>query len=213
MANNATLLVGHYHKTYNTAYKFWQRRNRAFIMLIVTLGVAALFTYEPSLILKSEIRQNTEIAAQAQDNQSNSAPTTRNAFMFQLVCLYSKCASTDKAELQRLFPYDIFHAGLSIIVFYLMMNMYMNNANLNAFYVYMNELEPEIRAAMGLTGGIAFTREGSFGARGRKGLARLVGCSHRIIAGTLIFLYFYFRISSDLRYSPDDLWVYSCDIS
>jgi hypothetical protein len=138
--------------------------------------------------------------------RNGASQSFRNAFMFELVCLYAKCGDDEKARLQKLFPYEIFHAGLSILVFYLMMNMYTNNANLSTFYAYMNRLEPEIRKAMSLTEGIAFTRESSFGRRGSKGLSWLVGYSHRIIAGALIFLYFFFRISSELRTSSDDIW-------
>ena len=189
MPDRAQPIVDHYHLTYDIAYKLWEKRNTSFLHLVAALVVAALFTY---------------------DLQVAPGPG-KSPFMFTFLCLFSdKCTDVKLAELTSQFPYRVFNGAVSVLVFYLMMNMFTQSSNISRYYAYIVRLEDEIRSELGFEEGVAFTREGKFAASRPAPLRSVVAYFYMLILGGLLTFYFAFRIGDEARggIESPSLWVH-----
>lgn len=201
MQERARALVEHYHQTYELAFRLWDKRNKAFLYLIATLCVASLFTYDPQGSLRSA--SNAAAVAAQQDGSTEG----RNVFMFTLACFASdKCKDVSLEDLKRQFPYPIFNGAISVLVFYLMMNMFAHSNNISRYYAYIVEMEAVIQKELELSDGVAFTREGKFAKEWGSPLGGAVGYFYWMILGGMLIVYFAVRILDEI--GQPTLWAH-----
>lgn len=199
MSEKATALVDHYHRTYDVAYKLWEQRNRAFLLLVGLLLIAALFTNE--LVLTTSHPRDGSASQRA--GSSAQGPN----FIITWICTQaSSCTDQRLAELKQDFPRQTFNLGVSLLIFYLMMNMFSYSNSISRYYAYIVALEAEIRCEFHIVDGIAFTREGRFAAERRSILGRLVGHFYWLVLASLLILHFGSRVMSEWVNGGFGLW-------
>jgi hypothetical protein len=126
-------LVGHYHDTYDVTWKLWEQRNKTFLMLLLVVGLANLFTNDEFLLgLMQELLSHIK-------------------------------ASQVVGEFRNSLPYRTIHIIMLILVFYFTVNIYHRSTSVLRNYAYLGRMEKEIRDEFNLTEReVAFTRESGF---------------------------------------------------
>ncbi|CAI0994857.1 TPA: hypothetical protein ACSTLY_003552 [Serratia fonticola] len=167
-----TLLVDHYHKTYDLTYSVWESRNMTLLILLAVVGFSTLLTF----------------------NVSEAQPL--------LVDIIAKlCGITDSAriaELRTTFPYGIIQSIFVIIVFYLMLNLYQKTRFIRRGYLYLSGVESDIRATLNLGEyNVSFTREGEFYEKNQSIAGVITGVSYVLILGLLLMSFLGMRLCTD----------------
>jgi hypothetical protein len=213
MSAKLTALVEHYHRTYDLAYRFWKERNRFFVILLATLGIAALFSYDQrALDPRSWTVPGTSTPvlgpAPRAASGARAAEPRRSAFMLQLVCFVLNkdqgCGPESKSleQLRATFPVDVFDGVVSVLVFYLMVNMLNHTSNIYRYYAYIDRMETTIRQEMSIPAGDpAFGRESIFYRSFRAPMQRTTRYFFILIMLGLLGFYFFVRLASEL--SPE----------
>ena len=172
----AAALVDHYQKTMELVTHHWERRSRQFVTLVAVLAGAALVAFMRPLI----------------------APALTALILERL-------PKIEPAVVERVTPVaaDLLLGFLVISVFYLTASL-LNRTNLiTNYYGYMEELETEIRGALGfLPPSIAFTREGEFYRVVGSDISRLIARCYKWVLGLLLVFFFAARLFFDF---PQDL--------
>ncbi|MBU9828435.1 hypothetical protein J1779_00550 [Rahnella sp. FC061912-K] len=178
-----SLLVDHYHKTYDLTYSVWESRNMTLLILLAVVGFSTLLTF----------------------NVSEAQPL--------LVDIIAKlCGITDLAriaELKRSFPYGIIQSIFVIIIFYLMLNLYQKTRFIRRSYLYLNGVERDIRIALNLgVQNVSFTREGEFYNKSQSIVGVMTGVSYILILGLLLTSFLGMRLYTDWQnYQITIFWV------
>lgn len=172
-ARRAEALVGHYQKTYELTLKFWEQRNRLFVVLVSVIAGAVLLSFaeQPTITLAG------------------------NALM-KAADLSGAEAKEIKAAIPQVFKLLI--AMLVLCVFYLMGSLFHRTQTIVKYYVYLAHMEAEIRRELRIDPkSIAFTRESTFYVRHNSLASRLVGQLYRFVLGGLLVSFFAFRLIKD----------------
>jgi hypothetical protein len=173
MESYAYLLTEHYQKTIEQTNSFWEKRNRAFLLLLGVVGGATLLTF------------NVPLAAPL------------------LADLVAKLFGIDDparlTELRTSFPYGLIQSILLIVVFYLTVNLYHLTTGIQRGYLYLKQLENDIQRSLDLPqGSVAFTREGSFYWSHRQPVfTSLVGVVYVTMLGVLLAAFLGMRVYDD----------------
>ncbi len=170
----AELLIGHYDRTYDLTYKFWEQRNRIFLILLGVISVATLLTFDAS--------QTTPL----------------------LLDLYAKFLGVTTAQrieqLRTSFPFGLLQSILLAVIFYLMVNLYHRSLSVLRSYRYLSGVEDEIRQYLDLQEDcIAFTREGSYYKKYYTRLQGGVKWVYTCLVGLLLLAFLIGRIVQDFR--------------
>ena len=182
-ARRAEALVGHYQKTYELTLKFWEQRNRLFVVLVSVIAGAVLLTHaeQPTIKLAS------------------------NALMKA-----ADVSGVEAEEIKAAIPnvFKILIAMLLLCVFYLMGSLFHRTQTIVKYYVYLAHMEAEIRRELRIDPkSIAFTRESTFYFRHNGLASRLIGQMYRLVLGGLLVSFFAFRLIEDWPRSwPDWQW-------
>jgi hypothetical protein len=116
------------------------------------------------------------------------------------------CSPDSKAlqHLQATFPISVFDGVVSILVFYLMVNMLNHTSNIYRYYAYIEHMETAIRRELGIDGdplNMVYSRESSFYRNFRAPLQRSTRTFFILIMLGLLGFYFFVRLASEL--SPE----------
>jgi hypothetical protein len=170
----AELLIGHYDHTYELTYKFWEQRNRIFLILLGVISTATLLTFDAS----------------------QTSPL--------LLDLYAKFLGvTTPQRIQQLqisFLFGLLQSILLTIIFYLMVNLYHRSLSVLRCYRYLARVEDEIRQYLGLQEKcIAFTREGRYYKEYYTRLQGGVKWVYTGLVGSLLLAFLIGRILQDFQ--------------
>ena len=170
--HRADALVSHYQKTYELTLKFWEERNRLFLVLVSVVGAAVMLTYaEHATIMLVENALLKDVPDQ-------------------------EARLRIKQDIPSAFKLLI--AMLVLSVFFLMVSLFQRSLTILKYYSYLARLEAEIRRELGLdSGSIAFTRESTFYARHSGLPSRLIGIIYSLVLGALLVSFFVFRLQRD----------------
>ncbi len=199
MSERKAAMVEHYHLTYDLTYKFWKERNRAFLLLITTLAIAALISYDPGIFIDRVWSLPTLKAV-----EGASAPPP-NTFLLTALCYMAQeedCGPTSPAleHFRDRFPHDAFDGIISIIVLYLMLNITNLTSTIFRYYYYINRLEEEIRKELEIgRWSVAFSREGGWYKSFVTPLQLPIRYFYVMILAGMLVLYFLVRIASELH--------------
>lgn len=161
MTEKAVLLIGHYEKTYDITYAFWEQRNRLFLLLVVSIAIGTVFTY------------------QSFDSQTILAALFANA-----VGITDEAGRSNVAES---FTYSLLQSLVLSVVFFLTFNLYHRALYILRSYVYLEALETEIRAELSISSTeVAFSRESTFYWNDRPKLLGTVKYIYVILLGFLL---------------------------
>jgi hypothetical protein len=169
----AAVLAEHYQKTMELVTHHWEQRSRQFVTLVAVLAGAALVAFARPLI----------------------APAFKELFL-----KYVPLKEGDTGRLDALTPIagDLILAFLVVSVFYLTANLVNRTGIIANYYFYMQHMEREIRAALGIPPEqIAFTREGVFYQATGASSSRLIGRCYKAILGFLLLFFFSARLFFD----------------
>jgi hypothetical protein len=172
MIESTKIIAEHYQKTYELTLQMWEQRNTTFLLLLAVVGAAALLTF----------------------NVPQAEPL--------LVDVVAKVVGISDAErlkeLRQSFPYGIIHSILLMIVLYLMVILYHRTAFIRRCYLYLAELEPELKRSLGLPEeALAFTRESTFYRSHKAPYSRFVSITYVGMLGLLLLAFLGFRIYVD----------------
>ncbi len=173
MRPDIEIVAAHYQETYATTVKAWEQRNRIFLILMITVGAAALLTFE---------------VPQAQP---------------LLADLIAKAFSVEgimrQTELRASLPYGLIQSILVMAVLYLMLLLYHRTAFIVRNYSYLEALEKELRSGLDLAPESAvFTRESDFYWSHRPVLSKGVAVVYALMLGSLLAAFLGMRIYGDL---------------
>jgi hypothetical protein len=173
MADKHELVVSHYQQTYDLTYKFWEQRNRTFLILIAVIGVATLLTYrakEANPLLVNWVAKLLNIDEQTQIKELNNS-----------------------------FPFALLQGILLSVIFFLMVNLFHRALYVLRNYAYLGALEKEIRELLELKAEVAFTRESGFYWDNRPKLLGTVKWFYVFLLGALLGAFLLGRIAGDAR--------------
>lgn len=199
MSERSAALVEHYHQTYDLTFKLWKERNRAFLLLITTLAIAALISYDPRAF------QDRTWAIPGLVAAASDAATTRNTFLLTAMCYAVKeddCkpGSETIAHFAKTFPHDAFDGIISIIVLYLMLNITNLTSTIFRYYSYINRLENEVRTEMQIgRWSVAFAREGQWYERHHAPMQVPIRYFYVLLLTGMLGFYFFVRIAGELH--------------
>ncbi len=200
MTERGAALAEHYHQTYDLTYKYWKERNRAFLLLITTLAIAALISYDPRAFGERSWNLpslNSEL--------SKTASAPRNTFLLTVLCYAVKgqdCGRDSKElkEFAQQFPHDAFDGIISVIVLYLMLNITNLTSTIFRYYHYIYRLEDEVRTEMQIgRWSVAFAREGHWYAQHRAPMQVPIRYFYVLLLTGMLGFYFFVRIASELH--------------
>ncbi len=218
MSDRGAALVEHYHQTYDLTYKFWKERNRAFLLLITTLAIAALISFDSYQPLITKPVPSVGAAQNAVPPVPIAKPGngTRNTFLIAVLChavTKDKGCGPDSEEVKQLadqFPHDVFDGIISIIVLYLMLNITNLTSTIFRYYHYINRLESDVRRELQFDRwSVAFTREGEWYKEYRAPLQVPIRYFYVLILTGLMCFYFGVRIAGNLKTGSNSLLLYS----
>ncbi|OAI06223.1 hypothetical protein [Methylomonas methanica] len=170
-ANADIILADHYQKTFELTLVTWEKRNQTFLLLLAVVGIATLLTFN---------------VAQAQP------------LLVDLIADALDIEDTRRTELRGSFPYGLVQSILLMVVFYLTVILYHRTATIQRFYVYLANIETEIRQHIALPlGSKSFTRESDFYVANRPTLGRFVAASYIGMLGLLLLAFLGMRVYSD----------------
>ncbi len=153
------ILVDHYENTYQLVLRFWDERNRLFLILLAIIVFGVLLTYAP------------------------------NETFPLLAILMSKLIGIegDMRSLQESLPFALVQSVLLLSIFYLMVNLFHRSVFVLNTYMYLGLLEKEIRSSLKSSDkSISFSRESSFYWRTRPKLLGSVKWFYIFLLGTLL---------------------------
>jgi hypothetical protein len=134
---NVEVLATHYQKTFEVAYDYWKERNKLFIYLVLMAGIGLM------LLLR--------------------VPTADDLIVNAIATLLNITEQVDKTALKTAFPFDILLSAILVVMFYLMQRLYSTNLSVMRTFMYVGQLEKEMRGYMGLLADkVYFTRESGF---------------------------------------------------
>ncbi|MGH6814453.1 MAG: hypothetical protein ACREC6_01980 [Hyphomicrobiaceae bacterium] len=167
-------LAEHYQATYEVAVRFWDQRNRMFLLLGSVIAAGAALTYLEDATIRILTAQASNLGAGAQDK---TAPDVARAFRMSI-------------------------AFLDVAVFYLTMNLYQNTVSVRRYYEYLDWLERELRDVLQLADtSVAFSREGAFYRARKRAMSRFIAYSYYLVVGFMLGLYFALRLLADLGHA------------
>jgi hypothetical protein len=208
------LMAEHYHQTYELTYRFWKERNRSFLLLITTLAIAALISFDS---YKPLAPIGIPTAGSGSSVGAGVGPNgTRNTFLIAVLChaitKEKGCApqSDEVRQLANQFPHDVFDGIISIIVLYLMLNITNLTTTIFRYYHYINRLEGEVRKELDVgRWSVAFSREGEWYQRYRAPLQLPIRYFYVLILTGLLGFYFALRLASELQASGSSILLVS----
>ena len=162
-------ILDHYNKTAELTWNLWESRNRAFLMLIVAISLAAVLANDEMLlgVLKS-------ICEQGKVKCESLAPSGMSYLMVHSVILVLVCY----------YMLTLYHRTASVLMSY----RYMGELE--------KELRYGFGFA---SGDVTFTREGAFYMANRPKPFSYVKWLYSIIIGVLLFLCYFVRFSKDFN--------------
>ena len=166
------LTVEHYQKTYELTLHVWEQRNSTFLSLLAVVGAATVLTF----------------------NVPQAEP-----LLVDIIAKLADIKDTERLrDLRQSFPYGIVQSILLMTILYLMVILYHRTTFILRCYRYLAALEDELKVALQLpSGAIAFSREGSFYAAHKGGLAPFVAFVYCAMLGTLLVAFLGCRIYTD----------------
>jgi hypothetical protein len=171
----ATALADHYQETVELVQRYWERRNRQFLILIAVLAAAVLVAFTRQLI----------------------APLLETLIVGQLPGLPSDAVERLRAFLPL--ASDLLLALLAVSVFYLMASVCQATGTITNTYLYLAMMEIEVRRELQLPKDqIAFTRQGPFYEVTSTPLTSVIALCYKIVLGALLVAFFALRIYFDL---------------
>lgn len=173
-AVRAAAQVEHYQKTMELVTHHWERRSRQFVTLVAVLGGAALVAFARPLI----------------------APALESLILERLPGLHPDAVD----RLRQLTPVagDLLLAFLVISVFYLTASLVNRSSVIMNYYVYLEQIEAEIRDALKIPAGqIIFTRESQFYRAVGSDISGLIARCYKSVLGALLVFFFAARLFFD----------------
>lgn len=185
MKNEIEFIVEHYEKTYKTTLKVWEQRNRTFLILLIVVGVATLITF----------------------NVSEAQP-----LLADLIAKFFAINEVARiAALRTSLPYGLIQSIFLMVILYLMVIVYHRTIFILRNYMYLEEIEKEIRAGFELSNNsIAFSREGRFYKEHKPYFSKLVGLVYIVMLGVLLTVFSGMRIYADL--TSGNIWFTIVDV-
>jgi len=173
MAGNAELLAEHYQKSFEVTLEVWGQRNQTFLLLLGVVGFATLLTFN--------------------------ATATQPLLLDLIAKLLSIESDTRQRELRASFPYGLIQTIILMVVLYLTLVLYHRTTFIKRSYLYLAQLEAELRDALSLpAGSVAFTREGLFYETNSPPLRHAVAYAYIGMLGLLLFAFLGMRIYTDI---------------
>lgn len=172
--DKAEILATHYQCTYELTYRFWVQRNRLFVYMLLTVGLASLLAFNPK---------------------------DANPIFIDVLAKFLEITDKErKAELQGRFPFAILHGILLLFIFYLSVNLFHRSLYVLRSYAYLADLEDEIRATLDIRDGqSAFSREGKFYWNDRPRMLGTVKYVYVFLLGLLLVAFLAGRMAGDWR--------------
>jgi hypothetical protein len=173
-------LTTHYQKTHEMALRFWDQRNRLFLILISVLAAAAMLTFAQEMAEKALLNWLQQIGGvDGKEKQSDPLALAQQT-----------------ADLQM--AVQMLSALLLVAVFYLMANLYQHSATISRYYGYLARLEKQIRRELGIADGSAgFSRESAINSKSSARMSRVIGYSFKAILLSLLVAFFALRLTRD----------------
>lgn len=174
MRPGTELLAEHYQKTYELTLSMWEQRNRTFLVLLGTVGVATFLTF----------------------NVSQAQPLLVDVIAHVL-------GIEDQARLKELrssFPYGVIQSILLIAILYLIVILYHRTSFIIRNYRYLEAVEKDIREGLSLSkNSVSFTREGVFYFANKPKMSSLVGVTYVLMLALLLIAFLGMRIYIDFK--------------
>ena len=172
MSESADILAEHYQNTFELTHKYWEQRNRTFLILIAVVGSAGLLTLNPD---------------------------GSNQIITKLILSNIDNASALEATVSKFLPALIQIIFLTVIL-YLMVGLYHRTVSIIRNYKYLNHVEGEIRSQLNLSEeSYVFTREGKFYAENRGPFVWAIKYSYMLMLGSFLVLFYAQTIIQDVR--------------
>ena len=189
-AKTADFLVEHYQKTYELTHELWNDRNRSFPVLAGVIALAAILA---------------------------AFPDPRSLFNIGLSILF-KVSDTQQAALQSAlnsiqtdYFYQLLQTALLAVILHLLLDLYRRNQDIARNYLYLAEMEKEIRAALGFgSGRFPFSREDIFYKTHIQSiLLKRVRLVYNSALGALLLLYFILRVGHPISFTNQILVLFT----
>ena len=173
MKDGIELLAEHYEKTYEATLKFWEQRNRTFLILLIVVGIATLLTL----------------------NVSQAQP-----LLADLIAKFFSIDDTFRVtELRASLPYGLIQSILLMVVLYLTVILYHRTTTILRNYKYLGDIEKETRENLQIPESkVAFSRESSYYMENKPLLSKFVGLSYIVMVGVLLTVFSGMRVYSDI---------------
>lgn len=171
MEEKYRILIEHYQKSFELTFEMWKQRNRIFLYLLATIGIASLISLK--------------------------IPQTETLMVYLIAKMTGLTKDTDITNLKNNFPYWEIMTILLILIFYLMVNLFHRAISVLRNYQYLAILETEIRNKLKVPkNSLAFSREGKFYWKDRPKLLFSIKFAYIGSLGILLSLFLYKRIES-----------------
>ncbi|MEM9723233.1 MAG: hypothetical protein AAGA10_28450 [Bacteroidota bacterium] len=176
MDKRPDILAEHYQKTFELTLKFWESRNRTFLLLLFVIGLGTLLTFKA--------------------NQADS-------LLIDFIAGFLKIEDSNRInELRLTFPYSLMQSILLVVIFYLMVQLFHRTNSINRNYDYLGKMEKEIRLELWgkpCLDTISFTRESEHYIKSQQPLKKFIKYSYTGILGLLLVAFLGMRIISDFK--------------
>ncbi len=174
MSTNLEVLADHYQKTFELTHKYWDQRNRTFLILIAVVASAALLTLHPD---------------------------GSNQIITKLLLSYVE-AGNDPFFVKSVTQFlpALIQIIFLIVILYLMVGLYHRTVAIIRNYRYLNHIEEEIRKNLSLSeDSYVFTREGKFYFENKGRFSWAIKYSYMFMLGGFLGLFYILTLIQDIK--------------
>ncbi len=191
MTQDATYsIIEHYNKTYEVTLKFESQRNGIFVLVFLAIGVAMFLTTNERLFIQA-IDVVFRVATPNGADPAGGPPA-----------LPALAAPT-------LYFLWIFLKEIGVLsITYLMINLHHRAATVRRNYLYINDLEGEIRDRLEVApDSVAFTRESTYYRAHRPAIYTLIKWTYALVLLVMVLAFTGLRLSADAPVAFNPTWL------